>query len=122
MASEMSPSEFLVSSWNPANRPRKVDGAARASPTAPPEVSAGGHAIITIPGKANTLTDAPLSQFDPFQQVRPAMAAGRWLRTPRASKWFRSIFDELRSARRAGKCSQRQGFELVSVLRGGMQR
>jgi hypothetical protein len=38
--------------------------------TAPPEVSAGGHAIITIPGKANTLTHAPLSQFDPFQQVR----------------------------------------------------
>ena len=53
-----------------------VGGAARGSPTAPPEVSAGGHAIITIPGKANTLTDAPLSQFDLFQQVRPAMAAG----------------------------------------------
>jgi hypothetical protein len=28
--------------------------------TAPPEVSAGGHAMITIPGKANTLTHAPL--------------------------------------------------------------
>ena len=53
-----------------------MGGAARGSPTAPPEVSAGGHAIITIPGKANTLTDAPLSQFDLFQQVRPAMAAG----------------------------------------------
>jgi hypothetical protein len=39
-------------------------------------VSAGGHAIITIPGKANTLTHAPLSQSDPFQKVRPAMAAG----------------------------------------------
>ena len=31
---------------------------------APPEVSAGGHAIITIPGKANTLTHAPLSQSE----------------------------------------------------------
>jgi len=34
-----------------------------------------GHAIITIPGKANTVTHAPLSQSDPFQQMRPAMAA-----------------------------------------------
>jgi hypothetical protein len=32
-------------------------------PNRPPEVSAGGHAIITIPGKANTLTHAPLSQI-----------------------------------------------------------
>jgi hypothetical protein len=29
--------------------------------TAPPEVSAGGHAIITIPGKAHILTHAPLA-------------------------------------------------------------
>jgi hypothetical protein len=39
-------------------------GRGKREPTAPPEVSAGGHAIITIPGKANTPTDATLSQSD----------------------------------------------------------
>jgi hypothetical protein len=40
-------------SWGEPNRP----------PDRPPEVSAGGHAIITIPGKANTPTGAHLSQI-----------------------------------------------------------